>query len=1413
MSMRPTLLVAVAVGLCAASGALAQTAGPVERFQALMGLARLKRDGGDPAAARRYFEQARQIRPFTAQEHAEYFWSLAGYDPPAALEAGREVLAANPDAADVRDRAITEAIRLGDERTVVLLAEEGRRRQPQGALWPRRLGESYLRQGRADQAANAFASAAQARDASVEDRRGLALALESAGRYTEAVSAWDGVPETARAGREEWERSRLRAVALGGTASVAAGTLEEWLARHPGDDDARELLVDVWLRAGDPARALGALPPLAPALEARWIRRHADLGRAAGLHDHALAAADMLAAQGERGDAWTLAELLVTTAHYARAERILRSLAPTKPGCDSRWLRLAENVPGESGASLLLSAVSSTACTDPSWMLRTAERAVAAGRHSDALNLIEALPPETARALHVRRLEGQLRLWTGDAPGAIPILEDVIRSAPGDRPGREALIDAYRANHRPAMAWKAAEPIAYDTALSSDRRLALASLALEADRPVDALALVERLPDGADVNAATLRGRSLLAMGRPAAAHDVLSALAPLDLSPEGALALVDATHEMSGAEAALSTAALFPASTPEWRDVLARRVVLEAVAGIPSRAADLRRPLADLDPDAIVIVDAEIALGRRRPHDALARLAGLPPGARTHRSIDLEQVARAGTGDLQGALELVLHLRRERPDSLGLRIREAELRYRLDPITTTLAGLVELAYTTGNPSAALLAARMLLEARRYADVLALLGPEERWMSLPLEARLVAARALHALTRSSEALSLLSDVPGSFATGAELRAELIAVVEGPGKAAPAFADAAARDTATPQLFLKWAEITPSPSSRIEILERGARRLPGDVAILTRLAHAYWAGGHPADARAAALEAVALDPYAGEAWFLLVDLAAADSPAALDSVIAHFVQATTGRPALVIGLAERLAAFVRPGDDPLVSQATSLLATVEPADGGMALSRDLALARVLSAAERWSESLAAVDSALALDARSPEALRLRAELLSWSGRHLAALEAYNSYLAVQPRDVRARRQQARVAGWAGRFGHARLLYEGLLNAYPADAAIAAEATAKQAYFEGRWSLAAEAYSRWISLEPDNGEARFERAEALRAAGHVAAAHAALVSLDATTSHRLAAVALDRLRQSRQPAVAVVAGRRTSNGYGGRRLLDLDEFGGRLRWPIGSVGRTILAIEGERVSASATQQRRAGYRASVSVGMPVNSKLDLGGHVGLWDLSERGRVSQMQLSGSWRVSDRWTLTGGSVRAPVLENLVTVDERLAATGGFIQGAFESPSTTFEARAVREGLSDGNLRQRATFSVSQMLTERLRPVRLVGWTELLGYRARSAGYFAPRHQLRADAGLEYTRQFSTPRFRGDRQRWVSVGYLLGTDDEGTTYHHPLVHATMEFANGLALEARGDWIRSRVYRETSIFVGLRIAAATRPTR
>jgi tetratricopeptide (TPR) repeat protein len=1223
MTKRLVFVITLASALAIASSAPAQTAGTNAQFQALLGMARVKRDAGDVASARRYFEDARRVRAFDANELTEYFWVLAGHDARAALAVGGEVLATSPANRDVRDRLITESISLGDETSVVSLAEDGHRRQPETALWPRRLAESYQRQGMAAQAAAAFTRASQAADAVPQDIIGLALALEANQQFPEAVAAWERVPPSIRSGHDDWERSRLRVLARSGAPEAAALELDSWLRTHQADEDLRNMLVDLWLRAGQPAKALAALQPLPadPASADRWLRRRLAIAQGAHLTDVTIASIDALVSHRTAtvDERRVLAEALLERGQTDRAASVLRALSARGSGCDERLLNLIDRIPGQPGTALLLENLAAPRCNDtPRWLLRGIDRAVAASDLKAALALTDRLPQREAQQPNQLRLTGQLRLWTGDPAGAVRALESALHTTPTDAVARETLVDAYRAEHNADAAWRTAEPL-LDTALPAARLTMLAELALEANRPTETLRLEGRLPNAPETAAtrAGLRGRALLALGRPADARNALLSIDRATMAPQVALALVDSTNAVSGPKSALDVARQFSTETTEWRDMLARRVLLEAVVGDADRAAALRRTLAAIDPETALIADAEVALAQQRPRDALAILSRLSNDPQSDRAADLEATSRAGIGDVAGAVAINARLLRTHAESVALLLRDADWRYRLAPTPEALARIVALpAQFPGNQDAALLAARTLA----------------------------------AVGRDSEALAILSELPTPIAR--DLRADLEASV-------------AAKSLA--------------------------------------------AGDHDA-AHTAAARAVDLNPANGEAWLTLVDASSrSDGGRALADVLQRF-EAAPVNPTLTISMAEHLGSFVRSNDDPLVTRALSWLDRVEPADTAMTVSRDLARARLYATVERWSESLTSVDHALAADANSVAALKLRAEVLSWSGRHAEALTAYDRYLAAQPQDVAARRHQARVAGWGGQFSEAKRLYAALQAMRPDDAQIAAEVAAKAAFFDGRWRAAVDAYAHWIAVEPGDNEARFEYAEALRADGQMRAADAALHALQAENGHRLATAVLAREQAEREPAVTAIANQRSTNGYAGQRLLDLSEYGGALRTAFGQTGQTRFSVEGAGVRAAGGDAASFGYRAGVVASTALSPALNLDGRASLWDFSSASHaVADLLVRAAWRPADRWTVSAGADQTPLFENMTTVDRGITASGLFASATFESPRANVDVRLAWQGLSDGNARERATVTVTGTPSERLRQVRVVGWFESL--------------------------------------------------------------------------------------------------------
>jgi tetratricopeptide (TPR) repeat protein len=987
-----------------------------------------------------------------------------------------------------------------------------------------------------------------------------------------------------------------------------------------------------------------------------------------------------------------------------------------------------------------------------------------------------------------------------------------VAAEPANSNARESLVDALRATGQARVAWATAQPLLAEPSLSTERRLALAELALEADAASAVHALVSPVTGDAThgETARALVGRALLADGRPRDAATLLLTLDRTRFSPPSALALVDSIAAVDGAERAWTMASAFTADSIDWSDFLGRRTVLAALTGHADQAAADRVRLAQLDPIALILADAELALARERPHDALAALASLPAHRVTERTEDLRATALIGTGDIPAARAVVRAQHAARPDFLPYTIRDAELTWREQPNAVTLAALLDLAARHDRfPQAVVAGARALLAEARHAEALALLGVPDTWRDLPLDGRLVAARSLRAIGRAAEALELFDDRTPATGAAAILRAELIATVHGADAARREFSLLADAPGSSGDVFLAWAAVLPAPIDRAAVLDEGLRRFPNRADIALALASARGAAGDMNGRVAAAELAVGLEPRSADAWFQLVDATAAGrTRTAAADVLDRFMAATGDAPTLIIALADRLASLVHVGQDPLTARLLSWLTPSHVPDA-YALSRDTTRVRLLAAAERWPEATAAVDALVASGHAPPAVLRLRADVLSWAGRHDAALSAYDVYLSTAPDDHAARRQQARVAGWAGRAEAARAYYEAVIRAQPDAPGPAAEMRAKIAFIEGRWREAIRAYEHWLTLEPDNSEARFEYAESLRGAGETARANEVLANLAADTGHRLAAAARDRRQLLRQPAAEFAISDRAANGYAGQRLLRLRDQGVTFAMTPGPNPRTTLRAEGVAVQAMASGATRSGYRMGAAAERAITTVLTTGVSLALWDLARTGApVWHLGASTAWRASDRWTLGGRFDREPLLETMATIDARMTATGVGGTAAFESPRASATIEIGWHHLSDGNSRTRLSGSTTRTAHERLRHVRLIGWGEWIGYGREAATYFSPAGFLRLDGGAEYTFQLGHPRFRDDRGDEVAVGFLLGADNRGTIYRHPSIRASWEFSPGLRIDARGSLIRSRTYNDASVFVSLRVMGA-----
>ena len=259
------------------------------------------------------------------------------------------------------------------------------------------------------------------------------MALEGAGHHVEAVASWALIPDGARAGRAEVESSRLRAIARGASPAVAADAIETWLATHRDDREARELLVDVWERGGRPDLALRALEPLLRVDRNRWMRRGIELGRGTGRvepssHDSRPSPSEGAPPERSNGP-WS----------NCSSNQATRTAPPTRwRGLRPAWVSATiERLPSRTGwpapsaQDLILELLNRPACVNSAARLgRAIERTMAEERHALALDLTRRLPALVRRSRGSTRREGQLLLWTNDAPAAVALLGPIVCAPP-----------------------------------------------------------------------------------------------------------------------------------------------------------------------------------------------------------------------------------------------------------------------------------------------------------------------------------------------------------------------------------------------------------------------------------------------------------------------------------------------------------------------------------------------------------------------------------------------------------------------------------------------------------------------------------------------------------------------------------------------------------------------------------------------------------------------------------------------------------------------------------------------------------------------------------------------------------------------------------------------------------------------
>ncbi|MFN7981417.1 MAG: hypothetical protein U0Q11_06130 [Vicinamibacterales bacterium] len=748
--------------------------------------------------------------------------------------------------------------------------------------------------------------------------------------------------------------------------------------------------------------------------------------------------------------------------------------------------------------------------------------------------------------------------------------------------------------------------------------------------------------------------------------------------------------------------------------------------------------------------------------------------------------------------------LRAKSPARAALTVRATVLAWRISRDAASLAAVNELPRLYPNdPDARAATARVLALVGKDTDAIRVLT-EAGAPPLSADGRVALAESLRTTGEPAKALAALGTTLVSTERVAMLKSQLQTVVEGPAAAIETLRAFTKRPSVSEAVFLAWSAIEKPGAPRASVLQEASGRLPQSGRIAAALSTELLIAGDRAGAKQEAERAIALDPTFPEAWFAAVDaLARTGTDRELTDLMHRLKGQADQHAGLIIAVGDHVAGLVPDSKFDIARQMIALLRSLNDKQAP-GIPRHLTIARLDAALEEWDAALRAVDVARKMQPKSPQVLRLRADVLGWSGRHVEAIDAYARFLELEPDNVDARRQQARVAGWAGRYAQARKYYEDLRVKYPNDAAIAAEVEAKTAFFDGRWHSAVSSYDRWLAFEPNISEARFERAAALKNSGQLEASETALQDLVSDTGHRLAAAALARNFDARRPVFSYSTMSSNANGYDGQRLLNLKTEGGRVNLTITGHPNLKVGASVDQVRASSDLRTLNGYRGGVQASYLFGPRLSVDARAGAWVFNTNATF-EAQALGMWNATDRLNMQAGLNLEPVQENLNTVEQGLTAAGPFAQLRAASPNTSVEVRGSWQRLSDGNNRTRFTANASRVVSERLRGLRVVGWAETLEYATPSSLYFSPSRFVRVDGGLAYTHLVEKPRFGGDRQKSLQVSFLEGTDNHGVLYYHPSVEAGFEISRRFVVNGTASWIRSASYNDSLFAVDIRV--------
>lgn len=1400
--MKPLLTVTLVALLVAPT--LAQQA-PEPKVAALIGLARTKHAAGDDKTAAGLFRQADRLSPFDAGLLEEWFWTEVAVSPTDAFSIADRVLRVKPGLMDIRRRAIDDALTARAFDLADRLAQGGEVLEAQAAVWTRARARVAEAQHDTARALALREKVAGLPSATADDMAAVAYAAAATGNNRRALEAWRQIPSEAREVNVDWSREFVRTLASVGPASSALEALTQRERVHGAAPELRAGVVDALARDRAYALALATVTPLLTGPDrARWLSRAAEFAVAAGNHGRTvdvLTALERVAPLGAEQLGWRANALLsLDRRDAARADidRLDRQVV----GCDARVLALREQAgDGLSLADAVL-ARSAGCSDDAAWRVRAAQYVLDPGHDARLLALISPVASDPAVTPAIRFGYGQALARADRTREAVEAFHQLLDSTSHGLMARTALVDVHLAHGDTVAAWSAAAPALAD-APDRDTQMHWLRIGIDAGQAPAVLSFVTAQSPAGRGPLVAIEALARLRSGQVAAAVTLFTNLATDRFEPGDALAFIDAVDATEGTRPARQVAARFTRTESAWLEVVARRALLAARARDAREAERLHDRVATIDAERGRLLDAEIALAERRPAPALSAVAPLLAADANHRrALELQAAAHAAEHNWLLALEDTQRLLALRPGA-ALRLDEAEYTWRSHPSPAALDAFLTLVRTQPSLAGTTAAARALREVGRPADALPLFGPQAEWSELPLALREELAHVLAATGRDASALAVLEDDAIDTAEGSLLRARLTARVKGASASRRLFTDLAQRDDASADLYVAWADSEAS-AERTRVLTLGLARFPDASALLIARAADALTHRQYDDAWAAATHALTVAPGRLDAWTVAFDVASRRGQGdalsmLLDNAGRHFGSDVAGRHELVSHLTGLI-----DGPGGILAQTALAWAndTVEQHDSGAAR---LLRARVHVARGEWAAATRDAEAAERDAATARDALRLRADVLSYAGAYDASFAVYRTYLTAYPDDLIAARQLARVYGWAQRYDEARAQYASLVAAHPSDMRLRLEADAKSAYFSGRWQAAQAAYGRWLEVEPESEEARFEAAQAARAGGAETRAVAALEPLAVRQpAHRQSQLALDTWNAARTPGVQPFTSARESSGEQGRRTLTLAENGLTGGFWTGRPGRLWLGARANRVSANGVGAALTGTRMVGALRAQLSRSVVADAAIGQLDLGTRG-VGTYAAGVRMGLGDRVSVVARSSRDGWLENTRTVREALATTDTHVALEVTAPRWAASSTLRHRSFSDDNDGWQVEGSSRMQLATGRSEWHAFTWLSHERYATDSQTYFAPARFSRADVGLEWKGWLSRPRFRDDRERSLTATYAFGVDSRQFIYHHPAVRFAYELRPGLAVEGRGSWLRSPEYRSTDVLVALRV--------